>query len=68
MLKTHFVFSKIESYESRTMFPKSKKNTKANARIFGIFFRQMQSTVREHRDGGHAGGIFNRYNILKVIS
>ena len=27
----------------------------------------MQSTVREHRDGGHAGGIFNRYNILKVI-
>ncbi|KAF3827760.1 hypothetical protein GH733_000995 [Mirounga leonina] len=26
---------------------------------------EMQSTVREHRDGGHAGGIFNRYNILK---
>lgn len=26
----------------------------------------MQSTVREHRDGGHAGGVFNRYNILKV--
>ncbi|XP_070802584.1 poly [ADP-ribose] polymerase tankyrase-2 isoform X2 [Pituophis catenifer annectens] len=27
---------------------------------------EMQSTVREHRDGGHAGGIFNRYNILKI--
>jgi len=26
----------------------------------------MQSTIREHRDGGHAGGIFNRYNIAKV--
>ncbi|XP_023698133.1 poly [ADP-ribose] polymerase tankyrase-2 isoform X2 [Paramormyrops kingsleyae] len=27
---------------------------------------EMQSTVREHRDGGHAGGIFNRYNIVKI--
>lgn len=27
---------------------------------------EMQSTVREHRDGGHAGGIFSRYNILKI--
>ena len=27
---------------------------------------QMQSTVREHRDGGHAGGVFSRYNIVKV--
>uniref|UniRef100_A0A8C7DZ59 Poly [ADP-ribose] polymerase n=1 Tax=Naja naja TaxID=35670 RepID=A0A8C7DZ59_NAJNA len=27
---------------------------------------EMQSTIREHRDGGHAGGIFNRYNILKI--
>ncbi|XP_048360861.1 poly [ADP-ribose] polymerase tankyrase-2 isoform X2 [Sphaerodactylus townsendi] len=27
---------------------------------------EMQSTVREHRDGGHAGGVFNRYNILKI--
>lgn len=27
---------------------------------------EMQSTVREHRDGGHAGGIFNRYSILKI--
>ncbi|KAG1954633.1 poly [ADP-ribose] polymerase tankyrase-2-like isoform X1 [Pimephales promelas] len=27
---------------------------------------EMQSTIREHRDGGHAGGIFNRYNIAKI--
>nr|XP_006117516.1 tankyrase-2 isoform X4 [Pelodiscus sinensis] len=27
---------------------------------------EMQSTVREHRDGGHAGGVFNRYSILKI--
>jgi hypothetical protein len=26
----------------------------------------MQSTVREHRDGGHAGGLFQRYTIVKV--
>ncbi|XDV45025.1 hypothetical protein PO909_013203 [Leuciscus waleckii] len=28
--------------------------------------KEMQSTIREHRDGGHAGGIFNRYNIVKI--
>ncbi|XP_046888097.1 poly [ADP-ribose] polymerase tankyrase-2-like isoform X2 [Hypomesus transpacificus] len=27
---------------------------------------EMQSTVREHRDGGHAGGVFSRYNIVKI--
>lgn len=27
---------------------------------------QMQSTIREHRDGGNAGGIFNRYNVIRV--
>ncbi|MCJ8746562.1 hypothetical protein PDJAM_G00143400 [Pangasius djambal] len=27
---------------------------------------EMQSTVREHRDGGNAGGVFNRYNIIKI--
>ncbi|KAG8435238.1 hypothetical protein GDO86_013259 [Hymenochirus boettgeri] len=27
---------------------------------------EMQSTVREHRDGGHAGGVFNKYNIIKI--
>ncbi|GLD63223.1 tankyrase-2-like protein [Lates japonicus] len=26
----------------------------------------MQSTIREHRDGGHAGGVFNRYNLVKI--
>uniref|UniRef100_A0A8C5AKE6 Poly [ADP-ribose] polymerase n=1 Tax=Gadus morhua TaxID=8049 RepID=A0A8C5AKE6_GADMO len=27
---------------------------------------EMQSTVREHRDGGHAGGLFQRYTIVKI--
>uniref|UniRef100_A0A671RGS2 Poly [ADP-ribose] polymerase n=1 Tax=Sinocyclocheilus anshuiensis TaxID=1608454 RepID=A0A671RGS2_9TELE len=27
---------------------------------------EMQSTIRERRDGGHAGGVFNRYNIVKI--
>ncbi|KAG5281050.1 hypothetical protein AALO_G00066890 [Alosa alosa] len=27
---------------------------------------EMQSTIREHRDGGNAGGVFSRYNILKI--
>ena len=26
----------------------------------------MQSTIREHRDNGHAGGIFSRYHVLKI--
>ncbi|CAB1319924.1 unnamed protein product, partial [Coregonus sp. 'balchen'] len=28
----------------------------------------MQSTIREHRDGGNAGGVFSRYNIIKVVN
>ena len=26
----------------------------------------MQSTIREHRDNGQAGGIFSRYNIISI--
>jgi tankyrase len=29
---------------------------------------EMQSTIREHRDNGHSGGIFCRYNIVRVSS
>jgi hypothetical protein len=28
---------------------------------------ELQSTIREHKDNGHAGGIFSRYNVLKVL-
>ena len=31
-----------------------------------IFSKELQSTIREHRDQGHAGGIFSRYNIIKI--
>ena len=31
-----------------------------------IFPKELQSTIREHRDQGHAGGIFSRYNIIKI--
>ncbi|CAL8093333.1 unnamed protein product [Orchesella dallaii] len=27
---------------------------------------EMQATVRNHRDNGHAGGVFSRYNIIKI--
>ncbi|KAI1238446.1 hypothetical protein IHE44_0013178 [Lamprotornis superbus] len=27
---------------------------------------EMQSTIREHRDGGNAGGVFNRYNVIRI--
>ncbi|XP_075222552.1 tankyrase isoform X2 [Lycorma delicatula] len=27
---------------------------------------EMQSTVREHRDNGISGGVFNRYNIIRI--
>jgi tankyrase len=27
---------------------------------------EMQSTIREHRDNGHSGGIFCRYNKVRV--
>uniref|UniRef100_A0A8D8SAP2 Poly [ADP-ribose] polymerase n=1 Tax=Cacopsylla melanoneura TaxID=428564 RepID=A0A8D8SAP2_9HEMI len=27
---------------------------------------EMQATVREHRDNGHSGGIFSRYNIIRI--
>lgn len=27
---------------------------------------EMQATIREHRDNGHSGGIFSRYNIIRV--
>lgn len=28
---------------------------------------ELQSTIREHKDNGHAGGVFSRYNVIKVI-
>ncbi|CAL7938002.1 unnamed protein product [Xylocopa violacea] len=27
---------------------------------------EMQSTIRQHRDNGHSGGIFSRYNIVRI--
>ncbi|CAL4070999.1 unnamed protein product, partial [Meganyctiphanes norvegica] len=27
---------------------------------------EMQATIREHRDNGHAGGIFTKYNCVKI--
>ena len=28
----------------------------------------MQATIREHRDNGHAGGVFAKYNVVKVLN
>ncbi|XP_041714449.1 poly [ADP-ribose] polymerase tankyrase-2 isoform X2 [Coregonus clupeaformis] len=33
---------------------------------FQLVEEELQSTIREHRDGGLAGGVFNRYNIAKI--
>lgn len=27
---------------------------------------EMQNTIREHRDNGHSGGVFTRYNVVRV--
>ncbi len=35
-------------------------------REFAAVEEEMQSTIREHRDQGHAGGNFSRYRINKV--
>ncbi|KAG7164267.1 poly [ADP-ribose] polymerase tankyrase-1-like 2 [Homarus americanus] len=28
---------------------------------------EMQATIREHRDNGHAGGVFSKYNIIQKV-
>eukprot|EP00094_Tigriopus_californicus_P011802 TCALIF_11400-PA protein Name:"Similar to Tnks Tankyrase-1 (Mus musculus)" AED:0.04 eAED:0.04 QI:0/0.85/0.75/0.87/0.71/0.5/8/1134/1190 len=33
---------------------------------FKAVFEEMQSTIREHRDQGHAGGVFLKYKVEKV--
>ncbi|XP_048089537.1 poly [ADP-ribose] polymerase tankyrase-2-like isoform X2 [Alosa alosa] len=38
----------------------------ADDKEFQSVEEEMQSTIREHRDGGHAGGVFSRYNIVKI--
>ena len=35
-------------------------------REFVAVEEEMQNTIREHRDNGHAGGIFSKYNIVTI--
>ena len=35
-------------------------------REFIVIEGEMQSTIRGHKDNGHAGGTFSRYNVIKV--
>jgi len=35
-------------------------------REFQAVEEEMNSTIRNHRDLGHAGGIFSRYNVVKI--
>lgn len=35
-------------------------------REFIAIEEEMQSTIREHKDNGQAGGHFNKYNVIKV--
>ncbi|XP_076615494.1 poly [ADP-ribose] polymerase tankyrase-2-like isoform X1 [Chaetodon auriga] len=38
----------------------------ADDKEFQSVEEEMQSTIREHRDGGHAGGVFSRYALVKI--
>ncbi|XP_051272906.1 poly [ADP-ribose] polymerase tankyrase-2-like isoform X3 [Dicentrarchus labrax] len=38
----------------------------ADDKEFQSVEEEMQSTIRGHRDGGHAGGVFNRYSLVKI--
>lgn len=38
----------------------------ADDKEFVAVEEEMQNSIREHRDNGHAGGIFMRYNIVRV--
>uniref|UniRef100_A0A7N8XUK3 Poly [ADP-ribose] polymerase n=1 Tax=Mastacembelus armatus TaxID=205130 RepID=A0A7N8XUK3_9TELE len=38
----------------------------ADDKEFQSVEEEMQSTIREHRDGGHAGGVFSRYGLVKI--
>uniref|UniRef100_H3D6S3 Poly [ADP-ribose] polymerase n=1 Tax=Tetraodon nigroviridis TaxID=99883 RepID=H3D6S3_TETNG len=38
----------------------------ADDKEFQSVEEELQSTIREHRDGGNAGGVFSRYNIIKI--
>ena len=33
---------------------------------WGAVEEEMQSSIREHRDQGHAGGVFSSYRIYKI--
>jgi tankyrase len=37
-----------------------------NSRDFNAVEEEMQTTIREHKDNGAAGGVFARYKILKI--
>lgn len=39
---------------------------KVNDHEFKLVEDKMQSSIREHKDGGAAGGVFDRYNIVKI--
>ncbi|XP_070782929.1 poly [ADP-ribose] polymerase tankyrase-2-like [Enoplosus armatus] len=38
----------------------------ADDKEFHSVEEEMHRTIREHRDGGHAGGVFNRYTLVKI--
>ena len=37
-----------------------------NDKEFKAVEDEMQTTIREHKDSGNSGGVFNRYNIIKI--
>lgn len=64
-------YQAVDDEVSISCFPlllRIKKKSATWIMFKNVFFsiHQMQATIREHRDNGHAGGIFARYNVLKV--
>ena len=62
LLSTHACAQHMVPFGSGTILVDLNPNDKE----YKVIEDEMQLSIREHKDGGHAGGIFNKYNIIKL--
>ncbi|CAG2101522.1 unnamed protein product [Medioppia subpectinata] len=62
LLSTHSSAQHLVPLSSGTVM----SDLNANDKEFQAVEDEMQTTIREHKDNGHSGGVFNRYNIIKI--
>jgi len=62
LLSTHFTAQHMAPTSSGTILV----DLNVNENEFKLVEDEMQNSIREHKDGGAAGGVFNRYNITKI--